>query len=470
MMKNFDLNIDKILDNWEVPHAIRELIANAIDESILTGTPRPQIFKDSEKWWHIKDEGRGLRYHDLIQSENKQKLASPLVIGKFGIGLKDALATFDRKGVRVLIKSRHGDITLSRVSKYSFEEIVTLHATVSPPSAPDMVGTDCCLYGVNDSEIEAAKKMFLMFSESTLMEKTKYGEIHAGTQNGGIIYINGMKVAEEPRFLFSFNITAVSAAIKKSLNRERQNLGRGAYGDRVRAMLLCSESSGVKKALATEMRSYSKGGTHDEMSWSEVQVHAVKILNTEEKDKVVFVTATQLTEQRDLVDQVESSGKTLVVVPETLKIQDVPDLEGQPIKTLGDQAEEFNAEFEFKWVAPSELTPIEAKHWQYGDQILSFIGGKPSKLRQIMISETMRREGGRSSLETVGLWVESEGRIIIKRSQLASLEAFAGTLLHEAIHAKDGVSDVSREFESSLTKLSGVLAARVLEAKLPPTP
>jgi hypothetical protein len=314
-----------------------------------------------------------------------------------------------------------------------------------------------------EKEIEAAKKMFLMFSESTLIEKTKYGDIHAGTQSGGTIYINGMKVAEEPRFLFSYNITAISAAIKKSLNRERQNLGRGAYGDRVRAMLLCSESKEVRKPIATEMRSFSKGVTHDEMTWSEVQVHAVKILNTEEKDKVVFVTATQLTEQRDLVDQVESSGKTLVVVPETLKIQDVPDLEGQPINTLGDQAEKFNAEFEFKWVAPSELTPIEAKHWQYGDQILSFLGGKPSKVREIMISETMRKEGGGSSLETIGLWVESEGRIIIKRSQLASLEAFAGTLLHEGIHARDGASDVSREFEMHLTKLSGLLAAQLIE-------
>src|SRR5438552_18890801 len=39
--KRFDLNIDKILENWEICHAIRELIANAIDESVLTKTPAP---------------------------------------------------------------------------------------------------------------------------------------------------------------------------------------------------------------------------------------------------------------------------------------------------------------------------------------------------------------------------------------------------------------------------------------------
>jgi hypothetical protein len=42
-MKNFDLNIDKILENWEVFHAVRELIANAIDEQILTNPPTPAL-------------------------------------------------------------------------------------------------------------------------------------------------------------------------------------------------------------------------------------------------------------------------------------------------------------------------------------------------------------------------------------------------------------------------------------------
>ena len=38
MARKFDLNIEKILDNWEIYHAIREIIANALDEMILTQT------------------------------------------------------------------------------------------------------------------------------------------------------------------------------------------------------------------------------------------------------------------------------------------------------------------------------------------------------------------------------------------------------------------------------------------------
>ena len=51
MNKKFDLNIEKILEDWEVYHAIREVIANAIDEQLLTKTKDIQIYEDSKKSW-----------------------------------------------------------------------------------------------------------------------------------------------------------------------------------------------------------------------------------------------------------------------------------------------------------------------------------------------------------------------------------------------------------------------------------
>ena len=92
MYRKFDLNIEKILDNWEIYHAIREIISNALDEMTLTQTPMINIYKDSTGLWHIKDFGRGLRYQHLTQNENEEKKVCKNVIGKFGVGLKDALA------------------------------------------------------------------------------------------------------------------------------------------------------------------------------------------------------------------------------------------------------------------------------------------------------------------------------------------------------------------------------------------
>jgi hypothetical protein len=36
-MDEFDLNIERVLENWTVAHALREVIANALDEQALTG-------------------------------------------------------------------------------------------------------------------------------------------------------------------------------------------------------------------------------------------------------------------------------------------------------------------------------------------------------------------------------------------------------------------------------------------------
>ena len=127
-----------MLENWTVAHALREVIANALDEQALTGTPEPQILQERREDWHVRDWGRGLRYEHLTQNENREKLTHPdKVVGKFGVGLKDALATFDRNRISVSIKSRHGDIATGKQAKNSFTDIKTLHALY--PTQPILV-------------------------------------------------------------------------------------------------------------------------------------------------------------------------------------------------------------------------------------------------------------------------------------------------------------------------------------------
>src|ERR1700723_2069431 len=64
------------------------------------------------------------------------------------------------------------------------------------------------------------------------------------------IYVKGLFVAEEPNFLFSYNITKLSAQLRRALNRERSNVGRTAYSDRVKAILPASRSPQVATPLA----------------------------------------------------------------------------------------------------------------------------------------------------------------------------------------------------------------------------
>ena len=73
----FDLNIEKILEGWELCHATRELISNALDEHTLSGTKDIAIRKVSDKTWKVRDYGRGLRYEHLTQNESEEKLVVP---------------------------------------------------------------------------------------------------------------------------------------------------------------------------------------------------------------------------------------------------------------------------------------------------------------------------------------------------------------------------------------------------------
>ena len=153
----------------------------------------------------------------------------------------------------------------------------------------------------------------------------------------------------------------------------------------------------------------------------------------------------------------------ILTLPENLatKIDGITDLAGEPVTAVNEFIRQHDASFEFKWVAASELLPSEAAVWLRTGDILGFIGGRPTCVKDFRISETMS-SGGFSTRQTVGLWDAKNGWIVIQRSQLRSLELYAGTLLHEALHANYGLEDVSRDFEHYLTVLCGQLAAMLV--------
>jgi hypothetical protein len=461
--REFDLNIERILEGWETCHAIREIIANALDEQVLTGTQDVEIWSDARGTWHIRDFGRGLKYEHLTENENEEKLKNGGgVIGRFGVGLKDSLATLHRRGADVLIRSKHGDITLKEIGKHGFDDLITLHAIIRPPSDASLVGTEFVLSQVATSDVQNAKDFFLRFSDEDVVDETRFGQILARrTSHNARIYVNGLLVAQEERFLFSYNITSLTAVMRKALNRERTNVGRTAYGDRVKAMLLASGSTAVAERLAQDLMSMEQGTSHDEVGWTDVAIHSSQILNASRK--VVFVTATDLTDARDAVDRAASDGFKVVTVPESIKdrLRGTRDIQGNIVRELGQYEKEWADSFQFKFVHESRLTPRERGVFAQRKQILSVAGGIPPSVKDIVVSETMR-PNLTTGTEELGLWETDEGRIIIKRSQLRSLESFAGTLLHEAVHARTGYEDVSRDFEDALTALLGTICGAAI--------
>ena len=459
----FDLNIQRVLEHWSVSEALREIIANALDEAALTNTATPEIFEDADGTWHVRDSGRGLRYEHFTQNEDAEKLAKPhLVIGKFGVGLKDAVATFDRHNITVLIRSKFADITIESVPKHGFDEVLTLHAVVAPASRPDMVGTEFVLGGLTAEDVDRAKDFFLIYSGDVALEDTRYGQVLKRGMAEARIYVNGLRVAEEPNFLFSYNITSLTKALRAALNRERSNVGRQAYSDRVKAILMACSTPDVAGELATDLSKFAAGKNHDETAWVDVSLHACRVLNAHEP--VVFITADQYYTGAGLISRATADGYRVVVVPETVaaKLPTLEDVEGNAIRDLGRYQVEWNGSFEYQFVDPNDLTKRERTVFDLGDRALALVAKEARRVKTLRISETMRISA-RDGSEAVGVWDGTLEQIVIKRDQLRHADLFLGTLLHEVAHAYSGAPDIDEVFESALTHLLGRTGTKAVD-------
>jgi hypothetical protein len=327
-----------------------------------------------------------------------------------------------------------------------------------------VAGTDFELRGASSADIKGAKDFFLRFSGEQLLENTPYGQIlERASGRPARIYVTGLLVAEEERFAFSYNITSLTAAMRKALNRERTNVGRTAYADRVKSMLLASQTEGVAQVLASDLSKIEQGIHHDELNWTDVAVHACQILNA--RKKVLFVTAAELGDARDAIDHAAGDGYDVIPIPGNVRgaLVGLKDIQGNAVRDLSVYQDEWNSSFEFRFVSKDRLTSAERKIFDYWKRLVNLVGGLPKQVREIVISETMRPDFG-TGRECQGLWESEKKRIVIKRSELASIQSFAGTLLHEVTHANSESPDVSREFENALTEVIGQLSSVCLRS------
>ena len=86
-----------------------------------------------------------------------------------------------------------------------------------------------------------------------------------------------------------------------------------------------------------------------------------------------------------------------------------------PIGDLNQYQVEYNESFQYKFVNPEDLTSSEKDIFQKKDRILEIAGGKPSNVKLVKISETMRIGNDAS---TAGVWEPSQYMIVIKQPNL----------------------------------------------------
>jgi hypothetical protein len=325
-----------------------------------------------------------------------------------------------------------------------------------------MLGTRIVLRGLDDTQMAKAKGFFLRFSDEDTLEETRVGEVlKRKAHKPARVYVAGLLVAEEENFAFSYNITSLTEPMRRALNRERTNVGRTAYADRVKQMLLQATSGNVAEVLAQQLVALQEGSGSDEVRWKEVTLHAVRILNA--TGHYLFVTASQLSFNASTVDHARADGMRVITIPDNIQeeVATLTDLSGEPIRDIRRYETEWNNSFVFDFVEPDQLSTRERAVFDRTFDIAALAGGLPKHVKGVRISSTMRADFA-TGKDALGLWDPQTSSIVLRRDQVANLSSFAGTLLHEIVHAKTGYDDVTRDFELALTQLIGVAAAEAL--------
>jgi hypothetical protein len=308
-----DLNIgENYLSDWEVYYAIREIIANALDEQ---QNGEIQIIYQNEDEYIIRDFGSGLEIENFIM-KGSNKATKNNVIGKFGVGLKDALGVLTDNGIIVEIKTPKYRFVLHMKEKSKMTNVKTLHVYVYENNEIGFEGTEFTLKNCKKEYIEQAKAEFLSFKDPklTMVEETFYGDILEKENGKADIYINGMKISDDGNLTFSYNIKNISSKLKKALNRERKYVSRDAYRDDIKKIISSCKKTYALDAFENQLKRTNNDDSYSEIKWNDVLTKVCNYILSKYGNKHVrFIGNKDAQSNKELYDILRESKDTVIV-------------------------------------------------------------------------------------------------------------------------------------------------------------
>jgi len=430
----FDLNIGgNYLSNWNASLALREIIANALDEQ---GKRDIKVNMTDDGIIVIKDFGSGLKpEHFICQEFDKSNRDDK--IGKFGVGLKDAIGVLWSKNITVEIKSRGYEFTFKMKEKNDCGSFKTLHACIREIEAGGFIGTEFRIHNCSRPDYEEARQQFTKFQELKILSTSNKGEIiDKDISETASIYVHGMKISEDKKLRFSYNITRPSNKIKKGINRERQYVSRSVYQSDIVEIIVKVNSTDVLDILVEQLERTFDNKNLAELSWKgpiiKICNYIIKKNNTLfvsndniEKD-IVFVTNDDIEKNTETYNSiVQNRGIRKIKVSPKVKrtLEDnLPSIEGTKFfiehYTIGSE----------QTISLEELTDSERDNLNSVIKLLkSILKSDYYLLDKIWISEQVSAYTN-----------EIKGVIIIPRDCLQSIESCSSKLINALASLNDG--------------------------------
>ncbi|WP_055669715.1 ATP-binding protein [Desnuesiella massiliensis] len=297
-LEYFDLNIGQnYLSDWSASLALREIVANGIDEK---GEGNFDFNWLENGTIIIKDYAEGLKPEQLIfQGYDKRNRNDK--IGKFGFGLKDAIGVLWSENIIVEIRSTGYKFTFEMKEKSKGCKFKTLHACIRKFEADNFKGTEFTIYNCPFTDYEEARMNFIRYENPTILSRTTKGQIlEKDTSSVTNIYLNGMKIAEDNKLRFSYNITNPSSKIKNGLNRERKYVSRIVYQSDLVNMLNKNEEEIVSDILVEQLKNSYEGNNMSEITWKDVIIKTCNYIL--KNNKTIFVSSEDREKTMNLIN------------------------------------------------------------------------------------------------------------------------------------------------------------------------
>lgn len=282
-----DLNIGQAyLSEWTIGMAIRELIANAIDE---TDDEDIEINKLQDGEWEIVNKGKEIKPDNFVMNEGEKSIKQGK-IGKFGIGLKDAIAVLTINGINVTIDTSEYKYLVEYQKKNNLIKSKTLFIKIYDNNGVEKE-TRVMLNKCKDIFIREAKSYFINYREKyTIIEHTEYGDVlyEEDSNENGTIYFNGIKIAYEGTFLYSYNIKIEDDNLKKGISRERCNLSSEVYRESLKRIIKCIKNEKILFKYYERMLKARSGSLKGELKYTVSQERVIQYILKNKIDAVIF--------------------------------------------------------------------------------------------------------------------------------------------------------------------------------------
>lgn len=439
MANKLDLNIQKILQDWNVSDALRELIANAYDEAKLSKTEEPKIsYDDINKEVTIKDFGRGIKQEHFTQNESKEKNQATNVVGKFGIGLKDAISVLYRYNKPIVFKTSHNTFWPSEDYKMgASDKIKTIHMEYNNETIP--IGTEIVIGDIKKLDYEEAIANFLQNTNLQKIASSKKGEIYK-TEGEASIFYNGMKISTDENFMFSYNILEGNTKLKRSLNRERKMISRDAYRDIVISIL----KSCIDKNNQSLINLILNNANDSNNEWSFIEIKKLVFKNS---DRNLIAVSNEMLNNPAYLNYAKDQNRELIFI----SASDYASFSNDN-STIDNTLDKFGYDFinnyKVEEIPFGNLTKNEQDNWSWAMQKISELAKIWPSWNQSFLNTKICIIKDHPNASGIS----SFGKIEIVRKILFYKNELFNTLIHEICHTVSKAADATINFENTLTE------------------